>query len=180
MKVYGAIVASLALVLAVAAAPNPDVSPDTNIGDVDIVIRQQSADFLKDIYAATSQPQPDGSLEVLEELVAASVPEPIRQEVANELETSDDGTLSDDLKERINYHILEWSLQYVPDDLQRDITAVLETYRTTGQVSDDSELLERVRQYVASLETGGRNKRGFWSGLFKPVLKYVINFFLNR
>nr|XP_029726576.1 uncharacterized protein LOC115265475 [Aedes albopictus] len=170
MKLYGIIVATLGLILAVAAG----ISTGYNVGDVDIAIRQQSAEFLKNIYAATGQPQPEGSLEAIEELIAASVPETIRQQVAYELETEGGGILSDALKEHIHFHILEWSLQYVPADLQQDITTVLETYRTTGQVSDDWELVERVRKYVTSLGIG-RNKCGFWGGLLKVVLEYVVH-----
>uniref|UniRef100_A0A023EIT1 Putative 18.6 kDa secreted protein n=1 Tax=Aedes albopictus TaxID=7160 RepID=A0A023EIT1_AEDAL len=171
MKLYGIIETTLGLILAVTAG----ISRDNNVSNVNIALRQHSADFLKNIYAATGQQQPEGSLEVIVELIAASVPETIRQRVAYELETEGDGILSDALKEQIHYHILEWLLQYIPVDLQQDITAVLETYRTTGQISEDCELVERVRKYITSLETG-RNKRGFWGGILQVVLEYVVHF----
>ncbi|XP_062710091.1 uncharacterized protein LOC115265475 [Aedes albopictus] len=174
MKLYEIVVTTLASIVAVAAG----ISTDNNVSDVDIAIHQQSAQFLKNIYAATDQPQPEASLEVIVELIAASVPETIRQQVAYELETEGDGTLSDALKEHIHYHILEWSLQYIPVDLQQDIIAVLETYRTTGQISEDCELVERVRKYITSLEIG-RNKRGFWGGLLQVVLEYVVHFLFS-
>lgn len=149
---------------------------------VDEAIRQQIAEYVAIIYGTVKEPKLDGNLETFEELIAASLPEDVHQDVANEL--SDEvnaGTLSDGLKERIRRHTLDWFLQYLPEDLRVDITTVLEEYRTTGQVLENNEeLVARLRHYVASVELDPkRSKRGFWSGLCKVVAKYCIQYIIT-
>lgn len=172
MKLYGAVLALSALVLAVAAYSGSNLE-DFNVAAVDRAIRQYSAAFVNYVYAIAGQPQPDGSSEVIQELIAASVPESIRQDVADELEVDGDGALSGELQKRMNQHILEWSLQHVPEDLRRDIIAVLDEGRVTGQISSNREqMTERIKQYITS-SGDGRDKQEFWSGLL------FLNYFLK-
>nr|AAX54870.1 putative 16.6 kDa secreted protein [Aedes aegypti] len=166
MKLQAIAVALSAMLLIVAA------EPDINAAEVEKAIHQQSEAFLESIYAAAGESQPDGSMDAIEELITAAAPESIRQDVAKELKADGNGALSDGLKERINHYVLQWSLQYVPEDLRKDVSEALEEYQTTGRVSNNKERNERVRRYLAVL-SNGRNKRGFWGKLFKTIFGYI-------
>lgn len=181
MKQYKSVVVFLVAVAAGAAIAYPaePEQPESTVDLTDAVdeaVRLQIDEYMAIIAETVKAPKLEGNLEAIKELIGASFPESLRQDVATELsDEAYDGTLSDGLEERIRQHILDWLLQYVPKDLRVDIASVLEEYRATGQVSGNNEdLAERIRLYAASLET--RTKRGFWKGLFNTVAIYCLKY----
>lgn len=168
-------------VIAYPQAEPAEIVVDPNIAVYNAILRQVSS-FLELIYDTAEESIQNGTLELIGKSIVASLPKSLRQDVANELEYgSFDGTLSEGLMKRIRRQILEWSLQYIPNELRGDISKALEESNATGQITNNNEqLVKRVRQYVASLNTKGRRvKREFWSDLIVTILNVLVDILIE-
>lgn len=148
-----------------------------------LVRHQISELFSEDSSETTSSIANEADWKLIEDIITATVPHELRQDITTQLEPSQKDLES--WNKLIRNHILIWSLQFAPENLQAEIAPVLEEYRVAGQISEGHETvaLDVLQYLLYSQQESGRSTREFGSKLWafvKKALRFVITLIVNR
>lgn len=164
MKSLQVVPVFLAVISAAIAFPQASDANSESSGNsssaVDRILRQQAGELIAVLNNGTNNTTPAIVLEIAEDYVVSNVSDSLRREIADELranEGEDFASLSEGLKERIRWHIVQVAIRSLPHELQSEIKALRGGPWAADRVPGaDGQQTPIIREY---------RRGGFWRRL---------------